>query len=211
MENIIKATGLKFLELVNYPDMCIKRGKMTFICGESGCGKSTFLRLINNTENSSGGFIEYDGRKIQDIDTIKLRREVLLASQEVYLFEGTIRDNFQQYYNYRGEQCIDEVNMKEYLSICCADFPLDTRCEIMSGGERQRVFMAICLSFMPKVLMLDEPTAALDEATSIKYFHNVKKFCGEHGITVIAICHNPKMVEIYADECITLERGGYGE
>jgi putative ABC transport system ATP-binding protein len=206
MEAMIQVSNLKFQNFLQYPDLTIPLGKVTFLSGESGCGKSTLLKLLNATLTPSSGRIEYCGRSISEMDTISLRREVLLASQEVYLFDGTIQENFKQYYRFRDQICISETKMRDYLSICCADFPLDTKCQVMSGGERQRVFLSICLSFLPKALMLDEPTAALDDVTSIRFFSQLKSFCMENQITLVVICHNKRLIEMYADGEIVLQK-----
>lgn len=148
----------------------------------------------------------YEGCDILGMDTVGLRREVLLASQNVFLFDGTIRENFEQFYDYRDEQCPGEAGISGYLALCCADFPPDARCETLSGGEKQRVFLAIHLSLSPKVLMLDEPTSALDEATAGRLFSQIKAHCAEKGITLVVVCHDRKLVDAYADQVIALEK-----
>lgn len=206
METVIRTTNLNYLDFLSYPDISIPCGKVTFLSGKSGSGKSTLFKLLNGTRTPSTGSIEYNGININEIDTISLRREVLLASQEVYLFDGTIKENFEQYYSVRDTIYIDETKMRDYLSLCCMDVSLDTRCETMSGGERQRIFIAICLSFMPKVLMLDEPTAALDDTTSACLLIQLKEFCEKNNMTAIVICHNQKLIEAYADNWISLDK-----
>ncbi|MEG1441352.1 MAG: ATP-binding cassette domain-containing protein, partial [Oscillospiraceae bacterium] len=152
------------------------------------------------------GTVFYKGNDISDMDTITLRKEVLLVSQAVFLFDGTIAENFLEYYKYRDVSPLPENDFRKYLDICCADFPSDSRCETMSGGERQRIFTAICLSFKPKVLMLDEPTSALDQATARTFFQNVKEFCKSNGITIITISHDENLVDTFADKKIYLEK-----
>jgi putative ABC transport system ATP-binding protein len=206
METIFTISDLSFLDFIAYPPLTIECGKATFICGESGCGKSTLLRLLNATLSPSSGQILYKGNSIASMNTITLRREVLLVAQAVYLFDGTIRENFEQFYNYCEKPCISEEKMKAYLLLSCADFSLNASCETMSGGERQRVFLAICISFLPEVLMLDEPTSALDEATSDRLFTQLKEFCKNNHITLITVCHNQNLTDTFADCIITLEK-----
>lgn len=206
MEAILTAKNVKFQEIIEYPFIEIKENVSTFISGESGAGKSTLLKLFNGTASPSEGVIEYKGKDISEMDTVELRRKVILVSQTVFLFDGTIEDNFNTYYSYRDLNPLPREEMIKYLSICCGDFPLDTRCETMSGGERQRIFIAICLSFKPEVLMLDEPTSALDQATANRFFNNIKSFCKEEGITLVVISHDRGLAEEFGEEHVLLER-----
>jgi putative ABC transport system ATP-binding protein len=204
MPAILKATDLKFLDILRYPDIEIERGSATFLCGRSGTGKTTLLKLFNATRTPAGGTITFDGRDIAEMDTIDLRRKVLLAGQKVYLFDDTIRGNFGQFYAFRGEPCISEDDMAEFLRLCCIDFPLDTRCQPLSGGEKQRVFLAIHLSMKPQVLMMDEPTAALDKKTARLLLTQVKGYCKNSGVTLVVISHDSALAGEYADQVIAL-------
>ena len=205
--DIISAEGVVFQSIIRYPEIRISRGKTTFIHGPSGCGKSTLLKLINGTVSPGQGQIFYDGEDIEKIDTIRLRREILLVGQSVFLFTGTIEENFIKYYGYRDLDPPGKEAIQKFLSICSADFPLETRCETMSGGERQRVYIAIFLSFMPKVLIMDEPTSALDSLSAETMMNNIKRFSTENDITAIVVSHSLSLAEKYGDQMIVLERG----
>jgi putative ABC transport system ATP-binding protein len=177
---------------------------MTFIRGESGCGKSSLLQLLNGILSTDKGTITYNNKNITEYDSVKLRTELLLCGQTVYLFDASIQENFRMYYQYRGLPCPDKQYIKEYLHICCLDFPLDTLCTSMSGGERHRVFIAVCLSLMPKVLMLDEPTAALDHENANLLAANLKQYAADKEITLIIVCHDQSIVQEYADDIIDI-------
>ncbi|MDD5420742.1 MAG: ABC transporter ATP-binding protein [Synergistaceae bacterium] len=192
--------------MIRYPNIKIAKGKTTFIHGPSGCGKSTLLKLINGTTSPDSGEIFYKGNNIENIDTIDLRREILLVAQSVFLFTGTIEENFKKYYEYRDRDLPTKETMEKFLKICSAEFPLETRCETMSGGERQRVYIAIFLSFMPDVLMLDEPTSALDNTSSDIMMSNIKNFSKDNEMTTIVVSHYLTLAEKYGDEIIALER-----
>ena len=196
--------GMQFLDLITYPEINIQENSFTFITGESGCGKSTYLKMLNATVVSNDGEIIFQNKKITEIPVLKYRSEVMLVPQEVYLFEGTIRDNFNLYYSFVEKPKLSETDMARFLSICCADLPTSASCGLLSGGEKQRVFLAIYLSCLPKVLLLDEPTAALDERTSNQFFSNLKSFCREQRITVVCVCHNNELVNRFADTVILL-------
>jgi len=204
MDNIIYASGLRFKDFLVYPEIQIEEKKTTFISGKSGCGKTTLLKLFNTTLSPSGGTMLFKGKDIESIDAIEYRKKVLLVSQDIYLFDSTIKENFLLYYECRDEELIDENKMAEALALCCADFPLNTQCSILSGGERQRVFLAICLSFFPEVLLLDEPTSALDSSTAMTVLNNIKNYSKQHGITTVIICHDKKLTDSFADKIIEL-------
>lgn len=207
MDIVLSARNLQFMGFISYPQIDIERNRITFLCGESGCGKSTLLKLFNSTVSSSAGSILYNGEDIRDKNTILIRKEILLIPQTVFLFDGSIVDNFIMFYGFRGERILSLEEMRRFLSLCCLDLSLDSKCEMLSGGERQRVFIAICISFRSKVLMLDEPTAALDEKTTNCLFLNLKGFCAENSMTLIVSSHDQSLVSGHAQKIVTLERG----
>ncbi len=202
---IFTLKDVTFKGIIAYPYIEIKRDKATFICGKSGCGKSTMLRLLNGVLTADSGSVRYNDKDISGYDTIKLRQEVLLCGQSVYLASATIRDNFAEFYTYRDLPTLSDSMMTEFLRLCAADFSLDTDCTTMSGGERQRVYTAICLSFLPRVLLLDEPTSALDDLTAATFFESITKFCHKEGITLIVVSHNKPLATQYANEIIDME------
>lgn len=206
MDYIIKSNNLSFKDIVKYPAINIEKGKTTFITGQSGCGKSTLLKLFNACLSQTSGEIYYNNESTEKINPVELRREILLVSQNTFLFDDTIKSNFNEFYNIRGLQNPSNQTIQKFLDICCIDFPLDYICTNMSGGERQRVFIAICLSLLPKVLMLDEPTSALDEKTSDIIIGNIKDFCIEKSMTLICVSHNPQLTQKYADAVINLTK-----
>lgn len=204
---LIETKDLKFQDIISYPNLSIEAETVTFLCGESGSGKSTLLKLINGIVSPAEGTVLIEGIDIADLDTVELRREFLLVSQSVYLFDQTIRQNFEEYYKYRELAIPDDVEIKEFLQLCCADFSLDSYCPSLSGGERQRVFLAVCLSLKPRVLMLDEPTSALDSATAEQLMQNITAYCKHNQITLIVVSHDRSLAARYADKVIELKGG----
>jgi putative ABC transport system ATP-binding protein len=205
MEIIISTKDLEFQSFIKYPDLAIRKGDIVFISGPSGCGKSTLLRLFNATHSPSQGYVYFKEDDISLTDTISLRRNIILAGQNVYLFNGTILDNFQIYHQYSESTLPSEEELLNYLRLCSIPFPLATLCDKMSGGEKQRVFLSIALSLRPKVLMLDEPTSALDEHTANIVMANIIGFCKENHITLLVVSHDKLLQEKYAQTVIRLE------
>ena len=199
--------GVNYKDILHYPDMEIPAEATSFISGESGSGKSTLLKLLNGVLSPTKGKISYLGKSVEEYDPIHLRREVLLVSQSAYLFDKSIKENFQEFYAYRDIAPLDEERMKHYLEIAAADLPLDSMCQLLSGGERQRVFLAINLSFGSKVLMLDEPTSALDDKTAHLLIENTKAHCKAENTALIIVSHDQAIAETYADHLIRLAGG----
>lgn len=208
MSEILYAEQLEFLDIIKYPVIKIEENKFTFITGESGCGKSTLLKILNRTVIPQKGFILYNNNDVKNMDIIEYRKAIMLVPQNNFLYDGTIKENFNIYYEAREEKLIEDIQMTLALQMCCIDFSLDTKCDILSGGEKQRVFLAIFLSLNPQIILLDEPTSALDEKTAMELLSNIKKYCIDKNITPVAVCHSRNLVTEFADEVITLEKGG---
>lgn len=203
---IIQTKNLCFNSIIKYPDINIEKGKVTFITGESGCGKSSLLKLFNATYSQSDGQIFFNGKNTLDTDTIALRRDILLISQNIFLFDDTIKGNFKTFYNYREEKLISDEQIRYFLNLCCVPFDINANCQTMSGGEKQRVYMAILLSFSPVVVMLDEPTSALDSKNSYDVIKNILNYCKKKDITCIVVSHDAKITQTFAEDTIELKK-----
>lgn len=193
-------------QLLRYPDSQILAEQVTFLQGPSGSGKSTLLRLINGSESLSSGQILYQGQNIEQLDSIQLRRELLLVNQRLFLFPQSIRENFEQFYRYLDKSPPNSEQIKQFLHICHADFELDASCNTLSGGEQQRVFLALALSLQPKLLMLDEPTSALDAELAETVLSEILAYCREQRISVLAISHDRRLTERHADHVIQIKK-----
>lgn len=195
---------LKFLDILDFQKIDIKDNLFTFITGKSGSGKSTYLKLLNRTALPSAGEIFYKDKNIKEYPVLEYRKEVIMIPQEVFLIEGTIYDNFKFFYEAREDEVISKDEINKFLELSYLDYDADKKVDNLSGGERQRVFVSIFLSFKSPVLLLDEPTAALDEKTSNKLLSNLKKYFKENNVTAICVCHNDVLVEKFSDYTIRL-------
>ncbi len=199
-----KTKNLTYKDFIKYKDISVLEGKINFIIGESGCGKSTLLKLLNKTENFSSGEIFYKNKPICEYESIALRKEVKLISQCPFLFSRTIKENFALFYNYCEEEIISEERMKLFLDIMEANFSLDSECDKLSGGEKQRVYIAICLSMEAETIMLDEATSALDCKLSHKILENLVSYTKNNKKTMLIISHDNSLVEKFAEHVIDL-------
>lgn len=208
MTALLELQGVTFQaqQLLRYPDCQIQSDQVTFLQGPSGSGKSTLFRLINASESPTSGTIRYQGQDITQLDSVQLRRELLLVNQRLFLFPQSIRQNFQLFYDYLDKSPPQDRQIETFLQLCCADFSLETSCNVLSGGEQQRVFLALALSLQPTLLMLDEPTSALDEALAEQVLSDILTYCRKQGITVLAISHDQQLVQRHADQIIQISK-----
>lgn len=157
------------------------------ILGPSGAGKSSFLRLLNRLDEPTFGEVLFEGNDYRSIAPCDLRRQIGYLFQAPYLFPETIRDNLTY-----ASPNLTEDRIKELLSLVSIDpARRDEAVLNLSVGEKQRVALARLLSTEPRVILLDEPTAALDPSHTEKVEHTVKRLAADNRITVVMVSHDP--------------------
>lgn len=207
MSNLLfHSNELKYKDILTYNSIEIKKGKVNFIVGESGSGKSSLLKLLNLSQSASSGKLLYNDKPIERYDPIQLRRDVSLVSQESYLFNESIYDNFKRFYTLRKAPMPSEEFIKDITNLCLVNVPLEQNALTLSGGERQRVYISIFLSFIPKVILLDEPTSALDEKNSHLIMENIINFCKEKNIDIIVVSHDKKIVDRFSENIVIIRK-----
>lgn len=199
---ILRFENVKFIK--EYDDFTINKNEIVFVVGKSGSGKSTLLKLINNTLQMKSGRIFYKDTNILNIKPVELRRNIMMTSQENFLFDMTIKENFHEFYKLRDLENLTDDEIVKFLKI--ADFDVDVNFDVekLSGGEKQRVFLAIALSMRPAVLLLDEPTSALDSNTAFNMMKNIVDYCKHNDITLVVVTHQRNLVDEFADKTIDL-------
>lgn len=199
---ILRFENVKFIK--EYDDFAIDKNEVVFVVGKSGSGKSTLLKLINNTLQMKSGRIFYKDENILNIKPVELRRNIIMTSQENFLFDMTIRENFHEFYKLRDLEELTDEEITKFLKITDFDVDLNLNFEKLSGGEKQRVFLAIALSLDPEVLLLDEPTSALDNKTAFDMMKNIVDYCKQNDITLVVVSHARQLVDEFADKIIDL-------
>lgn len=199
---ILRFENVKFIK--EYDDFTIDKNEVVFVVGKSGSGKSTLLKLINNTLQLKSGRIFYKDENILNIKPVELRRNIIMTSQENFLFDMTIRENFHEFYKLRDLEELTDEEITKFLKITNFDVDLNLNVEKLSGGEKQRVFLAIALSLDPEVLLLDEPTSALDNKTAFDMMKNIVDYCKHNDITLVVVSHARQLVDEFADKIIDL-------
>ena len=199
---ILRFENVKFIK--EYDDFSIDKDEVVFVVGKSGSGKSTLLKLINNTLQMKSGRIFYKDENILNIKPVELRRNIIMTSQENFLFDMTIRENFHEFYKLRDLEELTDDEITKFLKKTNFDVDLNLNVEKLSGGEKQRVFLAIALSLDPEVLLLDEPTSALDNKTAFDMMENIVDYCKHNDITLVVVSHARQLVDEFADKIIDL-------
>ena len=199
---ILRFENVKFIK--EYDDFSIDKNEVVFVVGKSGSGKSTLLKLINNTLQMKSGRIFYKDENILNIKPVELRRNIIMTSQENFLFDMTIKENFHEFYKLRDLDKLTDEEIAKFLKITNFDVDVNLDVEKLSGGEKQRVFLAIALSLDPEVLLLDEPTSALDNKTAFDMMKNIVDYCKHNDITLVVVSHAKQLVDEFADKIIDL-------
>jgi len=188
----------------------IAAGRTTALVGLSGGGKSTIIKLILRFEDPTDGAIFVDGRPLPGLDLESWRSQLALVSQDVYLFNATVRENIA--YG-RLDATFDEIvdaarqaDAHEFIERLPAQYetPLGPRGVRLSGGQQQRISLARALVRNPAVLILDEATNALDSISESWIQGTLEKLCDQR--TVIMIAHRLSTIE-RADRIIVLDKG----
>lgn len=192
-------------------NLTIQKGKWTGIIGKSGSGKSTLLDLITKLYRVSDSQILVDGIDINKIDTFSIREKVTKVTQDIVLFPGTIEDNMKLINAKITEkeiiEVLDFVELNDYINSLPKGIKTDVgeAGKLMSGGEKQRLSIAMGLIRGNKILLLDEVTSALDIKTEEKIVDNLKKLVNE-GYTIVSISHKLDFLK-YADIIYTISDG----
>ena len=194
--------------------MHIEPGKTVALIGPSGGGKTTICNLIPRFYEADEGTIYIDGVDIRDLTRESLRRNIGIVAQDVFLFNGSIRENIAYGNLDATDEEIVEAAKKAHIHdyIMTLDHGYDTgvgeRGVKLSGGQKQRISIARVFLKNPSILILDEATSALDNATEMLIQQALNDL--SHGRTCIVVAHRLSTIK-NADEIIVLTKDGITE
>ena len=200
-----------YVNVLNGIDLDIEKGEICVLLGPSGSGKSTLLNIIGGIETADEGYIAINGEKIKDMNekrlTLYRRKHLGYVFQMYNLIPNlTVRENIEVG-KYLGKNTLDVDELMKTLGI------YDQRRKIpaqLSGGQQQRTSIGRAIVKNPDILLCDEPTGALDYATSKEILKLIEDVNKKYGNTVIMVTHNDAIKNM-ADRVFTLKDGAVGK
>ena len=187
----------------------IRAGEILGIRGHNGSGKSTLLRIVALLEPPDAGTILFEG-KPAGTDDLHLRRQVTLLLQTPYLLSRSVASNVAYGLRVRGIRDAAELAKRTGAALLAvgldpAVFPHRRRHEL-SGGECQRVALAARLALRPRVLLMDEPTASVDQQ-SAERIALAARHAADAGSAVVVVSHDQEWIAPLSDRLVTLREG----
>lgn len=197
-DNLVKIYKTKDIEVLALQglDITIDEGELMAIVGNSGSGKSTFLNMIGGLDKPTAGKLWVDGKNLftmTEKELVEYKRKTV-----GFVWQNNARNllpylNAMQ--NVQMPMIFDDVKereerAKELLELVGLSHKKDSKLSQLSGGEQQRVALAIALANRPKILLADEPTGSVDSKTGNYIFDVFRKINKEWGITVVIVTHD---------------------
>ena len=193
-------------------DCTIKGGQVLAIMGPSGCGKTTLLNIIGGLDRPTAGSVNLDGVNLVDLDDaglVKHRRETVGIVFQFFNLVSTLtaRENIELPMRLAGKKSeYMRTRTDELLKLVAMEARAQHKPDEMSGGEQQRVGLAVALANDPPVLLADEPTGELDTATGHQILLLLKQLRDQFGKTIVIVTHDQRIGQI-ADMVMTIVDG----
>jgi len=198
---------VKYKNIIDIPMLNIEKEKVTTLIGPSGSGKTTILRMLNKMISPTEGKIVYNGTDLKSNDSISVRREVSLLSQNTIIFEGSIRDNLNAGMVFQGKQGKTDDVLIKVLEQVKLKKDLDAYAGLLSGGEKQRLALGRIIIINPSVFVLDEPSSALDDETEDVLIQAIIEYAKGNSKTVVLVTHSKIIAQKYSDVIIEISEG----
>ncbi|HIW78811.1 MAG TPA: energy-coupling factor ABC transporter ATP-binding protein [Candidatus Bilophila faecipullorum] len=195
--------------VLHLSELDIHAGQILGIRGHNGSGKSTLLRIIALLEPPDAGTILFEGQPAE-VGNLNQRRQVTLLLQTPYLLSRSVASNVAYGLRVRGIR--DAFTVRKEIESALLAVGLDPavfwqrRRHELSGGESQRVALAARLALRPRVLLMDEPTASVDQQ-SAERIAVAARHAADEGSAVVVVSHDQEWLAPLADRLITLREG----
>lgn len=180
----------KILENVHFE---IEKGDIFCIKGRTGAGKSTIASLLMRFNTIQDGKILLNGQDINVYTNESLYKSFSMLNQHPFVFQDTVKENItlgEEYSEEYLQEVIHTAQLSNFVAEYGLDYVLKEDANNISGGQKQRIGLARILVRRPKFLLLDEPTAALDEKTAQNLVLSLKEFAQKYEMTIVIITHS---------------------
>ncbi|MHC5279105.1 ABC transporter ATP-binding protein [Listeria kieliensis] len=191
----------------------IETGKITTLIGPNGSGKSTLLRLMMRLLSPSDGRVLLDGTNLPEFSSKKLAREMTMLSQAPDGLLDVVVHDLIAYGRLPHKAWLERLTAEDEsvinwaIEVCnlkaLAYRPLHT----LSGGEKQRAWLAMALAQKTPVLLLDEPTTYLDISHQLELLDLLRNLNKEYGLTIVLVLHDLNQAALYSDQIIACSDG----
>ena len=194
-------------------DFALECGALRALLGPNGSGKTTLLKILTGILPPARGVVKYQSVDLKTMSRREIAKRVALVPQELNLqFGFTVRQMVMlgrtPHVNALGGPSKQDREVVERVMEMTETAEMRDRIITeLSGGEQQRVVIAMALAQEPQVLLLDEPTVHLDINHQIEILELVRKLNRERGLTVLATMHDLNLAALYFDDLVLLERG----
>lgn len=189
----------------------VSPGELVALAGESGCGKTTTLKLINRLEDASGGCVLFEGQNVAERDPVALRRSIGWVMQGDGLFPHfSVAENIAVVPRLLGwDEARIELRLRELMEMMRldADTYRDRAPSELSGGQRQRIGFARALAVQPDLVLLDEAFSALDPITRDGLQQDFKTMQRALGFAAVMVTHDMAEALILADRILVMRDG----
>lgn len=192
--------------------LSVRKGDFVVLVGPSGSGKTTLLHLLLRLYDPAAGRVLVDGIDLRDLDIASFRALTGMVSQDVVLYNVSIRENVRMGKLTATDeeiwQALDAAEIGDFVRALPEGFHtvVGERATKLSGGERQRLSLARALVRWPQILLLDEATSSLDAAKEAELLSMIRRVSDERHMTVIAVTHRMRAAPM-ADRVVVMRKG----
>ena len=194
-------------------DLSIKAGEMVGLLGPNGSGKTTLLKLASGVLKPVRGEIRLDGSSLSRLNRKAIARSVAVVPQQFHIpfaftaGEVVMLGRIPFLKPFAEEGALDKQLVAGALELVGISKLRERRFDELSGGERQKVILAMALAQQPSLLLLDEPILHLDIAHQVEILELVRSLNTERGITVVAAMHDLNLAALYFSRLVMLNEG----
>jgi len=191
----------------------VTKGEFFVIIGPNGAGKTSLLKIIAGLEKTQQGSVVVRGKNVRDYTRRSISQVLAIVPQQIevgfpFSVSETVIMGRTPHLGILGMEGKEDFKIaQDAMNFTDVAHLADRKLYQLSGGELQRVIIARAICQQPEIILLDEPTTALDPAHQLKIMDLMEKFRREHGTTIIMVSHDLNLASMYGDRLLLLKEG----